>query len=140
MNKLFLTVTFLCLLSSNAMSATVCGMEFAEKMEKCIHYKCSVPHPLVKGFIEERIITGKSADGTCRYSASMPGGGLLSCNYSKKTREAFSRLALRQAQGVSESVRVKANLFTGEQQFSSPNNDNVILNAAMNNECKISGY
>jgi hypothetical protein len=62
---------------------------FATALDACKAGTAATPHPLMRGFVIEHVVSGEKA-GACAYSQSMPGKMKMECGFSAAGRKAMA--------------------------------------------------
>jgi hypothetical protein len=71
---------------------------FADALEGCTASTHAAPHPFMKGFVIQHVITGEK-DDACAYSQTMPGDMRMECRLSEAGRRGLAGEFREQAQG-----------------------------------------
>ena len=68
---------------------------FAQNLTECKETNLEFKHPFTQELLERKI--GGMQNGKCLYIENMPGGGQMTCNFSKEYRIAVSKFILEYA-------------------------------------------
>lgn len=66
--------------------------EFADKLEKCAFYTCTMPHPDVPGFRLRHHIAGFTPEDKCVHTQTTPDNALIRCSYNEPGRMVIASL------------------------------------------------